>query len=61
MTKFEIGTAVVLIVAVITGAVYVGQLEGRLRALEDSRAVEKAREAAVQEIEAKMTGIGRIG
>ena len=53
MKMVEFGAIGLLIVAIISGAVYVGQLEGRLKALENNSVIEKAKTEAVQEISAK--------
>ena len=44
MKKLEIGTIVGLVIAVITGVFYIGQLEGRLSALENTDVIKKAKD-----------------
>lgn len=50
MKKLEIGTIGGLVIAVIAGVFYLGRLEGRLSALENTDVIQKATDAALQEI-----------
>ena len=50
MKKSEIGTIMGLVIAVIAGVFYIGKLEGRLSALENTDVIKKAKDAALQEI-----------
>ncbi len=57
MTRFEIGTAVGLAVAIIGGAVWVGMLEGRMRGLENTNAIKEAKDRAIAEIDSRLQHI----
>ena len=54
MTRFEIGTAVGLAVAIIGGAVWIGMLEGRVRGLEDTKTIKEAKDRATEEIDSRL-------
>jgi len=51
MTRFEIGTVITVVSAIISGVVYISRLEGRLAALESpANRINEARIAALREI-----------
>ena len=51
MTRFEIGTVIAVVSAIISGVVYIGRLEGRLAALESpANGINEARIEALREI-----------
>lgn len=51
MTRFEIGTVIAVVSAIISGVVYIGRLEGRLAALESpANGINEAKIEALREI-----------